>query len=75
MREKISNSTRNLQLKFNNVKDQRLAKKVCKKNSGETTTSNSILNIGTNDGSYERNSNRGHDRSNSNNGRGKSRFW
>ena len=63
---------RNLKLKFNDVKDQILAKKVCR--TSEAIPSNFTLNIGTRSRSLERNSNWGYIRSNSKNGRSKFRF-
>ena len=74
MRMATSNSTGKEKLKYNDIRDLILAKKIHKRNTGETSRSGSILNLETRGRGDDRNSNRGKSKSrNSNRNRSKSR--
>ena len=70
----VSNSTGKEKLKYNDIRDLILAKKIHKRNTGETSGSGSVLNLETRGRGDDRNSNRGKSKSrNSNRNRSKSR--
>ena len=74
IRMAVSNFTGKEKLKYNDIRDLILAKKIHKRNTGETSGSGSVLNIETRGRGDDRNSNRGKSKSrNSNRNRSKSR--
>ena len=74
MRMTISNSTGKEKLKYNYIRDLILAKEIHRKDAGETSRSDSTLNLETRGRGNDRNPNQGKSKSkNSNRNRSKSR--
>ena len=70
----VSNSTGKEKLKYNDIQDLILAEEICRRDAGETSGSDSALNLETRGRDNDRNSNRGRSKSrNSNWNRSKSR--
>ena len=76
MRATITNSIENAKLKFIDIRNAILEEEVRRKDYGEASTSNLVLNVDNKGRRFERNSNKGNvNRGKSNNGRGKSRSY
>ena len=74
MRMAISNSTGKEKLKYNDIRDLILAEEICRRDAGETSGSDSALNLETRGRGNNRNSNRDKSKSrNSNRNKSKSR--
>ena len=74
MRMAVSNSTGKEKLKYNDIQDLILAEEICRRDAGETSGSDSALNLETRGRDNDRHSNRGRSKSkNSNWNRSKSR--
>ena len=70
----VSNSTGKEKLKYNDIRDLNLAEEIRKRDAGETSGSDSALNLETRGRGNDRNSNRGRSKSkNSNRNRSKSK--
>ena len=74
MRIALSNSTGKEKFKYNDIRDLILAEEIHRRDTGETSGSNSTLNLKTRGRGNDKNSNRGRSKSrNSNRNRSKSR--
>ena len=74
MRMIVSNSTGKENLKYNDIRDLILIEEIRRRDAGDTSRSNSILNLKTRGKGNDRNSNRGRSKSrNSNRNRSKSK--
>ena len=74
MRMAVSNSTEKKKLKYNDIRDLIMAEEICRRDAGETSGSDSALNLETRGRGNNRNSNRDKSKSrNSNRNKSKSR--